>query len=139
VEIAATQWDLPDDPVGIPDEAILWRRVPAMFWKFEERRPKSQGFANHPDSNDVAMSVSVAAIWESLGKGPTDALCGHQGFGLVALTAAHFRAEKQAVALCATTDDPGHAVVVGEKGERRRKRWSKHSELVVLLEPQPGS
>ena len=130
-----------DDPT-IRDDAVLWRRIPPWHLIFDANlrrwRPKSAAFEDHP--NGTPMSVYLADMMEATGRGPDDALTGHQAFALAGISAGLARSTGQQVAREPLPGEPAHAVVVGRKTKSVSRRFAKESHWVVSpLEPQVRS
>lgn len=106
--------DFQDDD-AIPDDAILWRRVPPYWVTYDENlgreRPSSQAFQDHRDGSP--MSVFLADDCN----GPDEALEGNEGFLLVEFTAGDVRGldPRQGVVRDPLPDQPAHAHVCGRK------------------------
>jgi hypothetical protein len=119
----------PDDDPTISDDAELWRRVPPDFYIHDERlghrRPSSGAFDNHRDGSP--MSAVLAA--ES--RGVEAVLAGHEGYGLVAITAGLARACGQGVVRAPLPDEPAHAHVVGPKTNSVKKRLAREARSIV--------
>lgn len=83
------QMDAYTDDATIADEAILLRRIPPRHLVYDENlmrwRPSSAAFENHPDGSP--MSVLLADVLRTSGRNAADALRGHEGFALAAITA----------------------------------------------------
>jgi hypothetical protein len=124
---------LDDDPT-IPDEAILWRRVPSIHWVMDSRtltrRPSSAAFEDHPDGSP--MSAALAAEMT----GPEELLQGLPTFGIVAFTAGFARREcQQSVVRDPAPDKPWHVHVVGRKTDGVRKRFCRNSVTIKVPSP----
>jgi hypothetical protein len=117
-----------DDP-KIPDDAILWRRIPACHVIFDHnmgcQRPTSDAFVN---DTDTPMSVALADKCN----GVETILEGHQGFFVVSFTAGFARSLSQRVALDQRPGKPNwHAFVIGKKTDSVRKQFAKKFQWVV--------
>jgi hypothetical protein len=121
-----------DDDPTIPDETILWRRIPPRWFHRDESlgrlRPAKAAFDDDPDGSP--MSVVIAD--ES--RGQAAVLAGHEGYGLAAFTAHLARECRLRIARAPTDDEPAHAVVVGRKTDSVRRRLARGSDWVVLPE-----
>src|SRR4051794_482189 len=127
----------PTDDSTIPDEALLWRRVPRRHWVPDETlgmRPSSAAFED--DSDTETMSVVLA----SAGRNPHTAVANLPGFALVALFAGHLRAWGQGVIRDPLPGDPAHCLVVGDKRRKSVRRqiaagaiWVIHPDEVSEL------
>jgi hypothetical protein len=118
-----------DDP-SIPDEAELWRRIPPWHFYFDEKlgrvRPSKAAFED--DGDGSPMSVTLAG---EAGR-PDDALVGHPGFALAAITAGLARSCGQRIVRDPTPNDPAHAVVIGRKTDSIKRRFAREARWVVL-------
>lgn len=65
------------------------------------------------------------------GKGPEDALSGHEDFALASFTAGLARQKKQGVAREPLPKEPAHGVVFGKKTGSVRKNFAKKSVWVI--------
>lgn len=121
-----------DDP-KVSDEAVLWRCIPAWHFVFDKNRgrgrPKSAAFENHPDG--TPMSILFADLVEQDGRGPRDAVAGHEDFGLAAITAGLARRCEQGVAHDPLPSEPAHGVVFGKKTYSVRKTFAKQAVWVI--------
>jgi hypothetical protein len=129
-----------DDPLAIPDETRLFRRIDPNWIVYDanrkERRPSSQNFQDSQDGSP--MSVFAENIAGAAGKVPTDFLKGEwSGFYLAAVTAGWMRQCDQDV-----YPDPenqevddrfeSHAAVRGPKDKQKlRSKLAKGYEWVV--------
>jgi hypothetical protein len=125
--------DYPDDP-SIPDDAILWRRIPSYHIIYDQNmsreRPTSDAFM---DSPDTPMSVALAAKCKDVG----EFLEGHVGFAVVSFTVGFARNLGQRVAADRRPDQPAwHAFVIGKKTDSVRKKFAKNFTWVVAPPPR---
>lgn len=132
------QMDAYTDDATIADEAILLRRIPPRHLVYDENlmrwRPSSAAFENHPDGSP--MSVLLADVLRTSGRNAADALRGHEGFALAAITAGLARAHHQDVAREPLPDEPAHAVVVGIKTQAIRRKLAKQATWAVPPPPE---
>jgi len=123
-----------DEPLAsdpLPDELILWRRVPQDWVVLEtgtdgvERsRPSSACFSDSKDGSAMSLFDS-----ETCG-GLAAILDGHPGFGIVAITAGQLRAKGLTVAR--TSDGgPGHCEAAGKKTQSIKSGLAKCASWVV--------
>lgn len=121
-----------DDPT-ILDIDILWRRIPPIHFVHDQNldrmRPTSAAFMDSPDGSP--MSVFLAKIVQESGRSPDDALVGHTGYALSAVTAGLARERKQGVSRDPKPNEPAHALVFGKKTDAVRKAFAKKSEWVI--------
>jgi len=119
----------PTDDAAIPDEAVLWRRVPPWHFFYDENlgrvRPSSAAFEDDTDGNP--MSVVLAA--ES--KGSDSVLAGHVGYALAAFTVGLARQCQQGIVRDLLPDEPAHALVFGRKTRSVRNRLAQATTWVV--------
>jgi hypothetical protein len=117
-----------DDPT-IPDEAELWRRIPAWHFYYDPNlqrvRPASSAF----DDDDDGSPMSVVLAAESAG--PDSVLAGHTGYALAAFTAELARQCNQGVVRDPLPEEPAHALVFGRKTDSVKSRFAKRSTWVV--------
>lgn len=117
-----------DDPT-IPDDAVLFRRVPPHHFVNDENlgrvRPSSAAFM---DDRDSPMSAALASLCPN---GPADLLHNHPGYALVAFTARFARDLGLRVVRAAQPDEPWHAYVVGNKRTNTVKRAFKSLDWLI--------
>ena len=124
------------DDQTIPDDAILWRRIPPWHFTYDRRerrwRPSSAAFEDDPDGDP--MSVIIAAESRS----PEAALADlHRDYGLVAISARLARERGQMIVRAPTPEEPAHAYVVGNKAESVRKAFARQAAWVVRPPDHP--
>lgn len=121
-----------DDPT-IGNDAWLWRRIPSRHFFFDENlgriRPSKAAFENDDDGHP--MSVVLADLVTTSGRGPAHVLHGHGGFALAQITAGLARSKQQGVQRDSLPDEPAHALVFGKKTESVRRTFAKACEWVV--------
>jgi hypothetical protein len=121
------------DDDTILNEAELYRRVPPQWLVRDENlgtvRPSSQAFQDSP--NGSPMSVTLADVLSAAGREPSSVLSGHQGFGLVAITAGLARECQQGIMRDPTEEEPAHALVFGKKTGGVKSKFAKQSRWVV--------
>lgn len=117
------------DDETIPSSAVLWRRIPPWHYKpdhnLNDYRPSTASFED--DTNGSPMSAYIA---EECGE-PSNALEGHDGFGLVAIVAERVRQLGLKIVRNDTPGPRGHVLVVGKKTDSVKKKIKKASEWVV--------
>src|ERR1022692_1205745 len=101
--------DQKDDPVGIPDETRLFRRIDPNQVVYDkdrkERRPTSQNFNDSKDGSPMSVFAENVAI--AHGESPGDFLRGRwSGCYLAAVRAAAMRQHGQEVYLDPHNQDP---------------------------------
>jgi hypothetical protein len=123
----------PADDQSIADDAILWRRIhPNHFIHDENRgglRPSSAAFANHKSRQ--VMSVILADVSLRCDRGPNEVLALYSGYALAAITAGTARECQQAVVPEPLPDEPGHAVVAGEKTKAVMRRLAAAAVWII--------
>ncbi|GAB4135358.1 MAG: hypothetical protein Tsb009_01510 [Planctomycetaceae bacterium] len=124
--------DLIDDS-SIPDEAILWRRIPPNWVVFDQKtnqlRPSSQSFDNHRDGS--GMSVVLANEVIANGRSEENVLEGHEGFGLVAINAGLARKLNQKIVRDPLPDEPAHMEICGDKTKGVKKAFARAAVWIV--------
>jgi hypothetical protein len=131
--------DQKDDPVGIPDETRLFRRIDPNQVVYDkdrkERRPTSQNFNDSKDGSPMSVFAENVAI--AHGESPGDFLRGRwSGCYLAAVRAAAMRQHGQEVYLDPHNQDPddryaSHTAVLGRKDTKTRSKLAKDYEWVV--------
>jgi len=130
-----------DDPVGIPDETRLFRRIdPSWITPDKNRgewRPTSQNFQDSKDG--TPMSVFAENVANANGELPSAFVREGglwAGWYLAAITAGWMRELGQAVYLDPANQDPNdiyqsHAAVEGPKDNKTRSKISSKYEWVI--------
>ena len=77
------------------------------------------------------MSVLLSDLMLASDRGPSDAIANLERFALAAITAGLARQLDQTVAHEPDEDEPAHAVVIGKKTSKVRKRFAKEAEWVI--------
>ena len=138
---------LTDDPVGVPDDAILYRRVDwdkiggqAKYAVGEVGRLNANAFTDYDAARAATfgysgpcMSVGTSIVLAKLGKGPEALLEGFPGYGLARMRAGDLRhlvrgdhtACPQGIMLAPTEAEPWHAVVFDLAGGKRSTSAAK--------------
>ena len=111
------------DDVTVLDDALLWRRVHEDFWERVEGgwRISSSAFDNSSDGSGMsvhleAVAVAEGVLLERLLPEP------QEQYGVVVLTPACVRTNRQIIVREPEPDDPTHAEVIGSKPTKVRKR-----------------
>jgi hypothetical protein len=138
---------LADDPVGVPDDATLYRRVdwdriggrakygagevgrlnPNAFTDYDAVRAAGYGYAG------PCMSVGTSTVLDALGKRPSVLLEGFPDYGLARVRAGDLRrlvrldgtACPQGIMLAPTQAEPWHAVIFDLAGGKRTNAVAK--------------
>jgi hypothetical protein len=128
-----------DDPIGIPDDTRLFRRIDPNQVVFDanrnERRPTSQNFQDSKDGTPMSVFLENVAI--AHGESPSDFLRGRWvGWYLVAVRAGAMRRHGQEVFLDPQNQDAddrylSHAAVRGSNDKKTRPRLAQEYEWVV--------
>lgn len=129
----ATQEDVPDDDTSVTDLTLLYRWVPPAHVR---RTPsgvecRDGAFKNFPNPATRRMSVVLDDTLRALGREPRSILAGKPGYGLIAVTAAHVRAEQQRVARSPLPDEAAHGDVWGDKTAGRRRRLARQAQWII--------
>ena len=112
----------------IRDDHVLWRRIPANKWIFDENlgrtRPSSNAFNDHRDGSHMS-------VYDSENCGGIEAvMAGHDGFFLCSFTAAIAR--KLGFELMRTSSGGrGHCEVAGKKTKALQTQMAKTAEWVI--------
>ena len=117
-----------DDPT-IPDDQVLWRRVPPWHAALDKHRGvRVVSSAAFDDDNDAEpMSVVLA----SEASGTDSVLAGHDGYALVGFPASLARELGLGILRDPTDDQPAHAVVVGKKTGSIQKKLRNGAHWIV--------
>jgi hypothetical protein len=109
-----------DSGARIPDDAVLWRRVPPVHVVADGPRPSSAAFDPHPDDGGTSSCVANVA-------GTPDAMMeGHETYWLVELTAGEARRVGFEVHLdTGAVPYPGHGNLTWSASSSARKRAQK--------------
>ena len=121
-----------DDPT-IPDEALLWRRIPPLSTWWQKNPVDGEYYltsAAFDDPNDeTPMSVAIASLVPG---GPQTFLTGFPGNGIAQFTAGYARHTCGfAVARDPVEGEPWHAHVIGKKKARLRKLLRDGCDVIV--------
>lgn len=123
--------NFPDDP-NVQDEVALLRRIPPWHFHYDEKlgrmRPSSAAFED--DSDGDPMSVYRSDVIEAEQGDILRVLIGHEGFGLVSLTAKQVRSQDQTVFSNPLPEEPSHAKVCGPKSARVRRGFACESQWI---------
>jgi hypothetical protein len=121
----------PDDPsldLPIPDDLVLWRRVPPDKKVFDHNlsrwRPSSDAFCDHKDGSSMSVYDS-----QSCG-GKEAVMVGHDGFLLCSFTAGDARSRNMTI-VRTTRGGPGHCEVVGKKTDSVKNKFAKNARWVI--------
>src|SRR5262245_25771065 len=122
-----------DDP-SLAGEMLLYRRIPPVpdnvVWINDKPEFSSKNFADKDDEASFHIAAETT---------PDDVLKGHDGFGLVQITAGAIRTacinQKTnicAIIICRDYDDPvnGHVLVCGQINPKMRRRVSQAASWV---------
>ncbi|SRR6266540_5994564 len=108
-----------DDP-SIPDNAILWRRIPS--WHTVPDRNQGGRMLSSAAFDDDNDAEPMSAFLASLVGEPHSVLEGHEGYALVGFTAGRARALGQRILRDEDDAVPGHVLVIGPKTHSVRKK-----------------
>lgn len=138
-----------DDPLGIPDDTRLFRRIDPCQIVYDnnlkERRPTSQNFQDSKDGSPMSVFAENVAI--ASGEAPEGFLRGlWSGLYLAAVRACDMRKHGQVVFLDSANQDAddryeSHAAVSGRKDNKTRSKLARVYEWVIAppnrYEPDP--
>jgi hypothetical protein len=102
----------PDDPT-VPDDAILWRRIPPWHVQPDQKRGGRQ--VTEQSFRDDSDGDPMSAVLATSGREPQEVLWGHDGFGLVSIPVSAVRHLGLGVVRHPEPDEPHHVYVVGDK------------------------
>lgn len=122
------------DDLSIGNADILWRRIArsqiVQDHNLGQLRPSSAAFEDSPDGSPMS------AIWEKLhrelGLTESDALKGHQGFGLASFYVALARELGQGIQRDPLPESPAHVLVFGHKPKSFRRKLAQSVQWVKL-------
>ena len=122
---------LPQDDPTITPEQYLWRRIPPWHFTWDANdsnvRPTSSAFENDDDGGP--MSVQLADVLTEHGLDENDVLCRHSGFAIARFTAETARDSNQRIVRDPRPpDDPAHALVIGDKPKKVRRKLALASQ-----------
>lgn len=126
----------PDDP-SVSDEVSLLRRIPHWHFYFDPKlglkRPRSAAFEDDKDGDP--MSVYRRDVIDAGNSTVQRVMIGHEGYGLVGLSAAQFRAKNQTVFPDPLPEESSHAKICGPKPESTRRWFAKQATWVIAPPP----
>lgn len=117
---------------GLPDDAVLWRRVPPNRRKLTDGSDAvlPQGSAFRAGADDDGVSVGIASDFQALGKGPEAMLEGElydDQWGVLAVTAGDVREAGMDV----YPDSQDHALLLPKPSSGGSSKLTKRSAWVV--------
>jgi hypothetical protein len=124
-DLAGAEPPLADDP-EIDDEDALWRRIAPHQLSGcpgANCRPSSDAF---DDDDDGPLSVEIERLTSV-----EVMLSDHEGYLIAAISAGIARGEGLSIVMDPLEGHPGHALVIGAKGNNRRRRLAKASWWIV--------
>jgi hypothetical protein len=126
-----------DDP-SVPDDAIVWRRLPWAYTADDEERPglrrlSSGGF---DDSNDgTGMSVHLPAPGETIDQFLKQVHC--ENDGIAELKVKKIREEGMGLTLRPEPDDPRHYEVTHAPGRSKKsKKRALYGVAELIRQPK---
>jgi len=126
--VPPSQVDAPPDDLSIPDDAVIWRRVPDRhFVAIPEGqiRPSSAAFDDDPDGD------SMSAVLATPGRDPYPVLLGNEGWGLVAIEVRLVRELGWSIEKTPEPDEPDHVHVHGNKTKGKTRRVARDCAWVI--------
>lgn len=108
-----------DRYADLPDNALLWRRIPKAHVVDDGTRPSSAAF--EPSPKDGKTSICVA----SMAGTPDEMMAGHEGFWLTEFTARDAREVGFGIELDENPPYAGHANLTWSGTRSARKRAQK--------------
>lgn len=117
--------DCTKDDKDIPDSACLLRRIPPYGIKGNPGRPNSSNFGNSPDGTGTSVDILEQD------REPGDSLAGHDGFGLVSVTAGDLRSLGLGIIRIPLPGNPHHAHIQGPKSRSIKRKIAECAEWVV--------
>ena len=122
----------PDDP-RIADEVPLLRRIPPWHFVCDDNdgsyRPSSAAFEDDDDGDP--MSVYRQDVIQAEGGKSERVMLGHEGFGLVAITAGTTREKQQTAHPDPLPEESSHTKICGPKTKGTRKFFTRRSEWII--------
>lgn len=131
------------DDETILDEHGLLRRVPSWpdmtVWceATGQLRPSSACFKDKA-TQDREVSTTLEFDLVAAGLEVESTIANFDGFGVVRIEAGFSRSKlrhPQAICRAPTTDDPFHALLIGDKNSKDRKRLAMHAQWVIAVRP----
>jgi hypothetical protein len=128
-----------DDPVGVPDDSYILRRISPLWYVLDEGtgeyRVSSAAFCDLGD----AMSVGLTVVLDEIGRQPIDVVDGFSGYGLLRFNVSWVRADLAlGVVRSPTDDEPWHGDVHGRKTDSIRRRFARNGTDWVRRPDPPG-
>jgi hypothetical protein len=128
--------DYVDDPT-ILDSERLWRRIHPK-WVVPDGntgalRLSSAAFSNSSDGSP--MSIVLAGVAATRGRGPESIIVGHLGFSVAAIAAGFARSLGQSVLRDPQPEEPARGLVAGDKPKAIRRKMASEAQWVI---PPPG-
>lgn len=121
------------DDHTLADGELLLRRVPSKWIVNDPKSPNGYRVSSAA-FEDEEMSVDIASIRDAANEPWTTCLAGHEGYGLVSVTAGLVRAKGQMVCRDPLPENAAHGVVVGRKTGSVRNAFVK--ECVWVHDPR---
>ncbi|MEJ7786390.1 MAG: hypothetical protein WKF96_16425 [Solirubrobacteraceae bacterium] len=123
----------PEDDLSVQDPTLLYRWVPPTHIRRTDSGVECRdgAFKNFPNKETNRMSVVLQDTLEALDRLPATILADRPGYGLVAVTAADVRAEKQKVLRSPQSHELAHGDVWGGKTPARRRLLAQKATWVI--------
>ena len=111
----------------------MLRRIPGRHIIFDQNlgrhRPTSAAF--YDDKDDAPMSVYRRNVIDAAGGNVERVMVGHEGYGLVGISAGHLRTRDQTVHSDPLPTESAHAVVCGQKTDSNRRFFAQQAAWVI--------
>ena len=122
-----------EDDRSIPNDAILFRRIPPNWLADGEGGRKRVSSAAY---KHFELSVLIELLMRVAGRSAGDGLRGYPDHYLVSITAGLARELNQIVAKdTCPPNDPAHGLVIGKKTDSIANRLARQSAWVIPPEP----
>ncbi len=108
-------------------EVSVWRRIPPLHFPKKPRQERPDSSAFDDDSDTEPMSAVLA----DPSRDPSEVITGHEGYGLVELTAEVLHASGQQIVRDPQPDEPAHVLIVGKKTKARRRGLADASRWII--------
>jgi hypothetical protein len=132
--------DMRIDDKTISDQERLLRRAYPDAIRFDEKLQcytiSSAVFADR-NTDGMEVSVNLESVLKEYNLPPESILAGHEGFGLIALTAGNARSCQQIVYRDPLENNPSHALIVGNKTRSLKRKMASLSIIISNPDNSP--